>query len=172
MATSRRSRVFRTIACWSTTRWRRRGRTGRRRRSCAGWKRSVPCLAARRWRSAHRKDSARRDHLDFSAPRSRPIARGVPRGLRDAGYAEGRNIVIDVRTADGNPDRLPGLVAELLRSNVDLIVAPSTAMARAAKAATSDGTDPTRSSRCETGRSPRRAPDQVRAGDQPQDDEG
>ena len=58
------------------------------------------------------------------------------RGLRDAGYIEGRNMVVEVRTADGNTARLPGLVGELLRSNVDVIVAPSTAMASAAKAAT------------------------------------
>jgi putative tryptophan/tyrosine transport system substrate-binding protein len=57
-------------------------------------------------------------------------------GLRDAGYAEGRSIVVEVRTADGNVDRLPALARELLRSNVDVIVAPSTEMARAAKAAT------------------------------------
>ena len=57
-------------------------------------------------------------------------------GLRDAGYADGRSIVVEVRTADGNMDRLPGLVGELLRSNVDVIVAPSTETARAAKAAT------------------------------------
>jgi putative ABC transport system substrate-binding protein len=57
-------------------------------------------------------------------------------GLRDAGYVEGRSIVVEARSADGNADRIPGLVRDLLGSNVAVIVAPSTAMAKAAKAAT------------------------------------
>jgi ABC-type uncharacterized transport system substrate-binding protein len=41
-------------------------------------------------------------------------------GLRDVGYEEGRNIVIDERSADGKVDRLPALLTELLRSNADV----------------------------------------------------
>ena len=44
-------------------------------------------------------------------------------GLRDLGWVEGKNIVIEYRSADGNEDRLPALAAELLRTNVDIIVA-------------------------------------------------
>ena len=44
-------------------------------------------------------------------------------GLRDLGYFEGKNIVIEVRNADGTMDRLPDLAAELVRLKVDVIVA-------------------------------------------------
>ena len=44
-------------------------------------------------------------------------------GLRDAGYSEGRNLVIEWRSAKGDYDRVPELVADLLQSKVDVIVA-------------------------------------------------
>ena len=44
-------------------------------------------------------------------------------GLRELGYAEGQNIVIEYRSADGESSRLPDLAAELVRLNVDVIVA-------------------------------------------------
>jgi len=58
-------------------------------------------------------------------------------GLRDLGYVEGRNIVIEFRWAEGKYDRLPDLVAELIRLNVDVIVTHGTPGMRAAKKATS-----------------------------------
>jgi putative ABC transport system substrate-binding protein len=54
-------------------------------------------------------------------------------GLRDLGYTEGKDIVIEWRHAEGNPDRLPDLAADLVRLNVDIIVAPSYQGALAAK---------------------------------------
>jgi putative tryptophan/tyrosine transport system substrate-binding protein len=57
-------------------------------------------------------------------------------GLRDLGYVEGRNLVIEYRDAEGKPERLPALAAELVALKVDLIVAPSTPAARAARQAT------------------------------------
>ncbi len=57
-------------------------------------------------------------------------------GLRDVGYIEGRNITVEVRAADGRMDQLPMLATELVRAKVDVIVAPSTPAAKAAKAAT------------------------------------
>lgn len=57
-------------------------------------------------------------------------------GLREAGFVEGRNLVIDYRWAEGKPERLPALVAELLAARPDLIVAAGPAPALAAKAAT------------------------------------
>ena len=57
-------------------------------------------------------------------------------GLRELGYIEGQNIFIEYRYAKGNYDQLPGLVAELLRLNLDVLFAPSTPAALAAKNAT------------------------------------
>ena len=58
------------------------------------------------------------------------------RGLRDAGYVEGKNLVIEYRSAKGRDDRFPGLAAELVRLKVDLIVTRGTPAALAAKNAT------------------------------------
>jgi len=57
-------------------------------------------------------------------------------GLRDLGYAEGRNIVIEYRYADGKAERLPALAAELVRLKVDLILTAGDFGIRAAKEAT------------------------------------
>jgi ABC-type uncharacterized transport system substrate-binding protein len=57
-------------------------------------------------------------------------------GLRDLGYVEGRNIVIDYRDAGGKPERLAAGAAELVAPNVDVIVAPGTLAGLAAKRAT------------------------------------
>jgi putative ABC transport system substrate-binding protein len=57
-------------------------------------------------------------------------------GLRDLGYIEGQNLVIEARSAEGELDRLPGLVADLIRLNVDVIVVTSVQGALAAKKAT------------------------------------
>ena len=57
-------------------------------------------------------------------------------GLRELGYVEGKNIVIEYRYAEGKPDRLPGLAAELVRLKVDIIVTAGSPATRAAKEAT------------------------------------
>ena len=57
-------------------------------------------------------------------------------GLRERGWIEGQNIRIESRFADGYAERLPALVAELLRLEVDIIVAAGSAPTRAAKDAT------------------------------------
>ena len=58
-------------------------------------------------------------------------------GLRDLGYVEGKDIVIEFRWAEGRYDRLPALAAELVRLNVDVIVTHAVPGALAAKQATS-----------------------------------
>ncbi|MGH9650140.1 MAG: ABC transporter substrate-binding protein [Terriglobales bacterium] len=58
-------------------------------------------------------------------------------GLRDLGYVEGKNIVIEYRWADGKYERLPGLAAELVQLKVDVIVAAGTPAIPAAQQATS-----------------------------------
>jgi putative tryptophan/tyrosine transport system substrate-binding protein len=70
-----------------------------------------------------------------------PTASSNPRdtflqGLRDLGYVEGRNLVIEYRSAEGKLERLPVLAAELVALQVDVIVAPSTAATLAAKQVT------------------------------------
>src|SRR5262245_27118843 len=58
-------------------------------------------------------------------------------GLRELSYVEGKNIVMDWRSADGKPDRLPALAAELVRLKVAVIVTSGGAPTRRAKEATS-----------------------------------
>ena len=57
-------------------------------------------------------------------------------GLRELGYAERNNIVIEYRYAEGKLDRLPALAAELVRLKVDIIVTAGGQATRAAKEAT------------------------------------
>ena len=88
---------------------------------------------------------------DSRAPE--PVNRDAFRqGLRDLGYSEGKNIIIEYRYAEGRFERLPALAEELVRLNVDIIVTDTAASARAAKKATStipivisSGSDPVRS---------------------------
>jgi putative tryptophan/tyrosine transport system substrate-binding protein len=58
------------------------------------------------------------------------------KGLRGLGYVEGRNLVIEYRSADGHAKRFPDLASELARLKVDLIVTRGTPATRAAKDAT------------------------------------
>jgi putative ABC transport system substrate-binding protein len=57
-------------------------------------------------------------------------------GLRELGYVEGKNIVIEYRYAELKPDRVPALAAELVRLKVDVIVTGGGGLTRAAKEAT------------------------------------
>ncbi len=57
-------------------------------------------------------------------------------GLREMGYVEGRNLIIEYRSADGHAEQFPDLASELVRLKVDLIVTRGTPAVRAAKNAT------------------------------------
>ena len=75
--------------------------------------------------------------LGFFAPRSAPEPRDevFRQALRDLGYVEGKNIIIEYRY-EGKLDRLRAVAQELVRLKVDVIVAPGTASAQAAKTTT------------------------------------
>ncbi len=71
-----------------------------------------------------------------SSTAQRDLIEAFRQGLRELGWVEGQNIVIDYRFAEGRFDRLPDLAAELVRLKVDIIVAGPTSPAVAAKNAT------------------------------------
>ncbi len=75
--------------------------------------------------------------IGFLANVRSPGTEGFEQGLRELGYIEGKNIVIEWRLAEGKFDRLPDLAAELVRLKVDVIVAPADTYVRVAKQATS-----------------------------------
>ena len=66
-----------------------------------------------------------------------PRVEAFRQGLRDLGYVEGKNIVIEYRSADEKLDRLPELAAELVQLNVDVIVSGGDIVTRVVKEATS-----------------------------------
>ena len=90
-------------------------------------------MAARGGGAAADKSRAHLDLGPASARTSRVEA--LRAGLRDLGYVEGKNIVIEFRWADGT-QQLPELAAELVRMNVDVIFAPSSTMVEPARQAT------------------------------------
>ena len=76
-------------------------------------------------------------YLGVTSPSDRPpLLDTFRQGLRELGWIEGQNIVIDYRFAEGRLDRLPDLAAELVRLKVDVIVSLGTQGVTAAKSAT------------------------------------
>ena len=76
-------------------------------------------------------------YLGYSSPALEQHLIGAFRqGLRDLGYVEGQNLVIEYRSAEGKRERFPELAAELIRMKVDVIVTLATPAALAAKQAT------------------------------------
>ena len=62
---------------------------------------------------------------------------GLHQGLRDLGYMEGRDYILEERYAESQPDRLPDIIAELLQLKVALFLSPGVQVTRALMAATS-----------------------------------
>ena len=79
---------------------------------------------------------ARIGYLSPNLAASPHLPEAFRQGLRNLGYVEGRNVVIEYRDAEGKPERLPALAAELVALKVDVIVAPGTPQALAARQAT------------------------------------
>jgi putative ABC transport system substrate-binding protein len=69
-------------------------------------------------------------------PNRDPLLEAFRQGLHDLGYVEGQNLVIEVRYAEGNPDRLADLAAEMVRLQVEVLVAGGSNAIRAAQHAT------------------------------------
>ena len=65
-----------------------------------------------------------------------PAASAFQQGLRDLGYVEGKNILVEYRYAEGSEDRLRALVTELVQQEVDVLVSPTFQGIRAAKQTT------------------------------------
>jgi putative ABC transport system substrate-binding protein len=72
----------------------------------------------------------------LESPEMRSSVDAFRQGLREHGYVEGQNVLIDYREAAGKIEKLPGLANELVRLKVDVIVAAATPAARAAQQAT------------------------------------
>ena len=97
--------------------------------------------------SADAQPAAKAPRVGFltytTPPQTLLLLREFTEGLRDLGYVEGRNIVLEVQYGDGTQNHLASLAAEMVRSGVDIIVTGSNPIALAAKRATStipDGT--------------------------------
>jgi putative ABC transport system substrate-binding protein len=67
---------------------------------------------------------------------TRASVKAFYQGLREYGYIDGQNILIEVRAADSKVEQLSALASDLVRLNVDLIVAPNTFAARAVQQVT------------------------------------
>src|SRR3990172_7337915 len=74
--------------------------------------------------------------LFYGSPGPSPELDAFREGLRELGYIEGQNITVEYRFASGRVERLPELAVELVRLKLDVIVAPNTPPAMAAKQAT------------------------------------
>jgi putative ABC transport system substrate-binding protein len=92
---------------------------------------AVPLLASA-------QEPGKKPHIGYLVSRAAPGPNdeAFRQGLRALGYLEGQNVAMEWRWAGGNPDRLPGLAADLVRRRVDLIVAGGTQAVRAATQAT------------------------------------
>lgn len=94
------------------------------------------CLA----HAAAAQSAARIHRIGILRPTSKPLTddrfdNGIPAALRDIGYVEGRNAVIERRYADGKPERLAPLARELVQAKVDVAIAVSSPAVQAMRSA-------------------------------------
>jgi putative ABC transport system substrate-binding protein len=95
-------------------------------------------LAAPLAAQAQEAKAYRIGYLSSANPRSAAFFQAFEQRLRELGYIEGRNFAIEFRNAEGQLNRLPGLATELVRLNVNVIVAATDPATRAAKGATAN----------------------------------
>jgi putative tryptophan/tyrosine transport system substrate-binding protein len=86
--------------------------------------------------AAEAQQATRLPRVGFLANSRSPGTEAFQKGLRDLGYVEGQNIVVDWRLAEGNLQRLPQLASELVAMRVDVIVAPAPPYVEAARRVT------------------------------------
>src|SRR5262245_19089145 len=98
----------------------------------------IALVGAIAWPSAaYGQQSAKTARIGYlvTSPPASPAAQATlnafQQGLREHGYVEGQNILIEYRAAEGKIERFPDLATELVRLNVDLILAPTTPAALA-----------------------------------------
>jgi putative tryptophan/tyrosine transport system substrate-binding protein len=94
------------------------------------------CLVFVHLAEAQQSDNVPRIGFLSQAPPAAPLIEAFRQGLREHGYVEGKNIVIEYRNAEGEPDRLPSLASELVRLKVNVIVVGGGEATLAAKNAT------------------------------------
>jgi putative ABC transport system substrate-binding protein len=101
--------------------------------AAAAWPRTARAQPARKvYRVALVFPNAPVSDMAGSDPVNR-YARVFVHALRDLGYMEGRNLVLERRSAEGKYERFDAIVAELIASNIDVIIVTNTANAEAAK---------------------------------------
>ena len=102
--------------------------------AAVGWLLAAPVAT----RAQQAEKAYRIGYLSYSSPGANPLLHEAFRqGMRELGWVEGQNIIIDYRFAEGDVDRLSDLAGELVRVHADVIVATGTPAAIAAKNATS-----------------------------------
>jgi putative tryptophan/tyrosine transport system substrate-binding protein len=97
------------------------------------------------WPLATRSQQAERvrrvAYVAFASPVSElaanPLSKAFLQALRELGYVEGRNLVVEWRSAEGNYDNLPEIIRQLVANNVDVIVSPNNPVTEVAKSVTS-----------------------------------
>jgi putative ABC transport system substrate-binding protein len=95
----------------------------------------LPSICCSR-RGLDAQPAARVHRIGVLGNQDNPPWEGLRQGLRDLGYAEGRNVRIDWRWSEGIPDRLPALARDLVSLKPDVIVVSGTQAALAAQGAT------------------------------------
>src|SRR6516225_3525824 len=110
--------------------------------------------AAAAWSLAARAQQSAKPVIGYMHATAQPnsdLFAAFKEGLSQTGYVDGRNVIIEFRSAEGQYDRLPAIAAEFVRRQVNVIVAGTPVAALAAKRATSSipivfavGSDPIR----------------------------